>query len=281
MLSYRHGYHAGNHADVLKHWVLVLCLQHLKQKEKPFSYIDTHAGAGCYALDSIYANKTAEYQDGIVKLWQQAASLPPSFKDYVQLIKELNGHGPLKSYPGSPWLAANLLRLQDNLRLVEMHPSDIELLQNNLGGDKQTKIISGDGFKEIKAMLPPASRRGLILIDPSYEQKQDYQQTVNALREGLKRFATGTYVVWYPLINSVWAQRFSSQLQALPCDQWIDAQLIIKRPPERHGMFGSGLFVINPPWRLQEQLAEGLPVLAKLLAQDESASFQVQSSTNN
>ena len=137
-------------------------------------------------------------------------SLPSSFNDYVQQIKELNAHGPLKSYPGSPWLAANLLREQDTLRLVEMHPSDIELLQDNMAGDQRTKIIAGDGFKEIKALLPPASRRGLVLMDPSYEQKKDYQHALTAVREGLKRFATGTYVIWYPLINSVWAQRFSN-----------------------------------------------------------------------
>lgn len=274
MLSYRHGYHAGNHGDVLKHWVQVLCLQYLKQKDKPFFYIDTHSGAGSYSLAGAFAKKTGEAEGGIVKLWQQK-KLPPGLADYVQVVKSVN-KDKLFVYPGSPCIAAAMMRRGDRLRLVEMHGSDVVSLRKLMDKDRRVQIIEGDGFQQIKALLPPAARRGLVLMDPSYEIKSDYPQVITALNEGIKRFANGIYLVWYPLINSVAAQRYSEQLQKIPCESWLNVKLTLSRPPEGHGMYGSGVFVINPPWTLREQLEKGLPELTQILAQDETAQWSVQ-----
>ena len=277
MLSYRHGFHAGNHGDVLKHWVQVLCLQYLKQKDKPFFYIDTHAGAGMYSLTGPYAKKTGEASQGIGRLWDQK-KLPAGLQDYVQIVKQCN-KTKLVHYPGSPSIAAQLLREDDRLRLIEMHGADSATLQKHLARDRRAKVVEGDGFVELKGLLPPPSRRGLVLMDPSYEVKTDYSKVITSINEGLKRFATGQFLVWYPLINSVNAQRFSEQLRKIPCESWLDVQLRVSRPPQGHGMFGSGMFVINPPWTLKEQLEQGMPTLTQLLGQDDGAEWLVQVSS--
>lgn len=276
MLSYRHAYHAGNHADILKHWVEVLCIQYMKNKDKPFFYIDTHAGAGLYALYEGFAQKTGEYKDGIGRLWNQK-NIPAVFDDYLQCIRSANETG-LKYYPGSPAIAAQLLRDHDPLRLVEMHTSDLRHLEKNLGDDPRVMVINGDGFEQIKALLPPSTRRGLVLMDPPYEIKNDYRHVLTSLQEGLKRFATGTYLVWYPLLNANYSQRFAGQLQALPCDNWLNVQLQVSAMPGGHGMYGSGMFVINPPFVLREQLLVGLPWLVNLLAQGEGADYVLEAS---
>ncbi len=274
MLSYRHGFHAGNHGDVLKHWVLVLCLEYLKQKDKPFFYIDTHSGSGRYSLSDPYARKTAEADDGIARLWQ-AAQLPEVLHSYLEQVRACN-QDQLTRYPGSPALAASLLREDDRLRLIEMHSADLKALHKLFARDRRAKVLEGDGFLQVKGLLPPASRRGLVLMDPSYEIKSDYSKVVKSIRECLKRFATGQYLVWYPLINSVSAQRFSEQLQKLPCESWLDVQLQVNCAPQGHGMYGSGLFVINPPWTLRDQLEQGLPTLTELLARDDGAEWSIQ-----
>ncbi|MEE2732314.1 MAG: 23S rRNA (adenine(2030)-N(6))-methyltransferase RlmJ [Pseudomonadota bacterium] len=279
MLSYRHGFHAGNHGDVLKHWVLVLCLEYLKQKDKPFFYIDTHAGSGQYSLKDPYARKTAEADAGIARLWE-AADLPESLNLYLAQVRDQNkrgqNKGTLLQYPGSPALAAALLRPDDRMRLIELHGSDLVALVKLFARDPRVKVLDGDGFVAVKGLLPPESRRGLVLMDPSYEIKSDYNKVLTAMNECLKRFATGQYLVWYPLINSVSAQRFSEQLQKLPCSRWLDVKMAVSRPPQGHGMFGSGMFVINPPWTLREQLEQGLPALTQLLAQDDGAEWSIQ-----
>lgn len=277
MLSYRHGFHAGNHGDVLKHWVLVLCLDYLKQKDKPFFYIDTHSGSGRYSLKDAYARKTAEADDGIVPLWD-AKGLPDIFKPYLDLVRDCN-KDKLVNYPGSPALAAAMLRKSDRLRLIEMHGSDLIALQKLFARDRRVKVLEGDGFATVKGLVPPETRRGLVLMDPSYEIKSDYNKVLGAMNECLKRFVTGQYVVWYPLINSVSAQRFSEQLQKLPCENWLDVQLKVSRPPQGHGMYGSGMFIVNPPWTLREQLDQGMPALTQLLAQDDGADWTVQVSS--
>ena len=275
MLSYRHGFHAGNHADVLKHWVLVLCLEYLKQKDKPFFYIDTHAGSGRYSLSDPYATKTGESEAGIGRLWQ-VAELPEVFRPYLNQVRACN-QDKLQRYPGSPELAATLMRDIDRLRFIEKHRSDLESLRKRFGRDQRVKILDDDGFVAVKGLVPPTTRRGLVLMDPSYEIKSDYNKVFRAMEECLKRFGTGQYLVWYPLINSVSAQRFSEQLQKLPCEEWLDVQLRVSRPPQGHGMYGSGMFIINPPWTLREQLEQGLPTLAQLLAQDDGAEWSIQS----
>ena len=272
MLSYRHAFHAGNHADVLKHFIEVQLLRYLSQKDKPFWYIDTHAGAGCYALDSGYATQNAEYESGIARLWRRD-DLPEALADYVTLVKSINPDGQMKLYPGSPLIAQRLLREQDKMRLFELHPSDSELLQENFAGSGAL-VQSADGFTALKALLPPPPRRALLLIDPPYEDKQDYQRVVTALREGLKRFAGGVYAVWYPQLQRADARQLPEQLKQLPVKSWLNVALSVQGLSEDgFGMYGSGMFVLNPPWNLHATLQQVMPYLADVLGQDAQASF--------
>lgn len=277
MLSYRHAFHAGNHADVLKHSVLALVLDYFKRKDKPFWYLDTHAGAGVYELDSSEARKNAEFEGGISRLLAARGELPASVQSYIDVVDALNGGGPLRYYPGSPWLAADLLRAEDLLRLFEMHPQDTTLLCENLQSDRRIKIATSDGFAGLKALLPPPPRRAVVLIDPPYELKEDYARVVEALQDALKRFSTGTYIVWYPLLTRPEAQRLPARLAELR-QPALRAELRVENPRGEFGMFGSGLFIVNPPWVLQEQLAEWLPRLQQLLGRAGEASILLEAS---
>ena len=276
MLSYRHAFHAGNHADVLKHFVEMQLLKHLVHKDKAFWYIDTHAGAGCYALDSGYATQNAEYTSGISCLWDRD-DLPEPLLDYVKLVKGFNPDGLLKLYPGSPLLAHKLLRRQDRMRLFEMHPADSVLLQKNFAGqNKQILIQTTDGFKALKGLLPPPPKRALVLIDPPYEDKQDYQRVVTALEEGLKRFATGMYALWYPQLARLETRQLPEKLKQLPAKSWLHVALSVRGADAVEGMRGSGMFVINPPWCLHKQLQQVMPYLVKHLGQDDQAGFVLE-----
>ena len=278
MLSYRHAYHAGNHADVLKHLVLVAIVRYLGEKPAPFWIIDTHAGAGRYALESEHAKKLGEWRDGIGRLWT-GGDLPPAAVDYVNQVKALNPDGRLRHYPGSPWLARQLLREGDRLRLFEMHGTDHRLLQECFAGTgRQVTIAAGDGFAGLRAILPPPPRRALVLIDPSYETRPDYAAVVKALQEALKRFATGTYAVWYPLLAKPEARQLPARLKGLGAPSWLNATLEVKAPAkDGFGMHGSGMFIINPPWTLEKTLHETLPALAALLAQGDGARYTLES----
>ncbi|MGC3965425.1 MAG: 23S rRNA (adenine(2030)-N(6))-methyltransferase RlmJ [Rhodocyclaceae bacterium] len=274
MLSYRHAFHAGNHADVLKHIVLVQVLEHMRQKDKAFWVIDTHAGAGLYALDEGYATKLAEHVDGVSRLWSRT-DLPPAVAEYLDAVRSINGDR-LSAYPGSPWIAQHYLREQDRLRLFELHSSDARLLADNLRhAAHQTIVTQGDGFAGLKAILPPPPRRAVTLIDPSYELPEDYTRVVTALRDSLQRFATGTYAVWYPMLSKPESRRFAQKLKEIEVDNWLHVSLSV-RAPEAMGMFGSGMFVINPPWKLMETLRGVMPWLTEVLAQDEGASFVLE-----
>ena len=273
MLSYRHAFHAGNHADVLKHFVEMQLLNHLALKDKAFWYIDTHAGAGCYALDRGYATKNAEYKSGITLLWERD-DLPPLLADYVALVKGFNPDGLLKLYPGSPLVAQKLLRNQDRLRLFEMHPADSVLLQKNFARQtRQVLIEKSDGFNAMKALLPPPSKRALVLIDPPYEDKQDYRRVVSALREGLKRFSTGMYALWYPQLARDETRQLPEKLKQLTAKSWLHVALSVRGSDAAEGMRGSGIFVLNPPWYLQKNLQQVMPYLVKYLAQNDQAEF--------
>jgi 23S rRNA (adenine2030-N6)-methyltransferase len=277
MLSYRHAFHAGNHADVLKHFIEVQLLRYLAQKDKPFWFIDTHAGAGCYSLDSGYAVQNAEYESGIARLWQRG-DLPAALADYVALVKRINPDGKMKLYPGSPLVALELLREQDRMRLFELHPTDSELLQENFAGHgTQVLMQTADGFGGLKALLPPPPRRALVLIDPPYEEKQDYQRVVVALREGLKRFANGIYAVWYPQLQRAEARQLPEQLKQMPVKSWLHVALSVQTPSEDgFGMYGSGMFILNPPFTLYGVLQEVMPYLVQHLGQDEGAAFMLE-----
>ena len=281
MFSYRHAFHAGNHADVLKHAMLVHTLDYLNRKDTPYWVIDTHAGAGLYALDSDWAAKNAEFADGIGRLWERD-DLPPLLADYVAQVRRYNPDGRLRHYPGSPWLTLDALRERDRLRLFEMHPTESDVLVGNLEQlDKtalrQTTIYATDGFEGMKALLPPPPRRGLVLIDPSYEDKHDYKRALTAVKEGIKRFATGTYAVWYPLVQRREATELARHLENLQVKNWLHVSLAVKKPAsDGFGLHGSGMFMVNPPWTLHAALKEAMPALARLLAQDDRATYSLQ-----
>ena len=277
MLSYRHAFHAGNHADVLKHYVLGLVLSHATQKNKPFWYIDTHAGAGMYSLDDGYATQNKEFEHGIGQLLL-ANNLPEPLINFVKQIKSFNAD-KTSLYPGSPMIAQQYLRTDDKMRLFELHPNDYKiLLEKFSGATRQVKIEMQDGFAGLKALLPPTSRRAVVLIDPPYEDKNDYQRVVKMISDSLARFATGTYIVWYPLLQRPEPNEMIDALIALtPCN-WLHVAMTVQEPSsEGYGMFGSGLFIINPPWTLLEILKATMPDLKRLLALDQSAEFFIDS----
>jgi 23S rRNA (adenine2030-N6)-methyltransferase len=277
MLSYRHAFHAGNHADVLKHLVEVQLLRYLSQKDKPFWYIDTHAGAGGYALDTGYATQNREYESGIARLWQRD-DLPAPLAEYVDLVRRFNPGGALTRYPGSPLIARELLRDQDQMWLFERHPGDNAILHAHFPGrDKRVIIRDDDGFGALKSLLPPAPRRALVLIDPPYEEKQDYRRVTMALREGLQRFAAGVYAVWYPQLQRIEARGLPEQLRQLPAKSWLHVALGVQAPGEDgFGMHGSGMFVINPPWVLRDMLQTVMPYLVRHLGQDAGAGYTLE-----
>jgi 23S rRNA (adenine2030-N6)-methyltransferase len=274
MLSYRHAFHAGNHADVLKHFVEVSVLDYLLGKDKPLCYIDTHAGPGMYDLTRGYAAQNEEFRSGIARLWN-AASLPAPLARYVDCIRAMNCDGQLSVYPGSPAIARQLLRADDRLTLFELHPADFALLESWKGSDRRIRLQQGNGFEGLIAQLPPRERRALVLIDPPYEVKQDYESVVSGLREALKRFATGVYVIWYPLLARNEVARMQKALRALPELKWLNAELSVGAAKDS-GMFGSGVFVVNPPWPLLTQLQQCLPVLAAELGEDGEAGYRLE-----
>ena len=276
MLSYRHGFHAGNHADVLKHIALVALLRMLMRKDKPIVVVDTHAGAGMYSLEQGFATRNAEFRDGIGRLWERN-DLPEPVADYLDQVRAVNADGVLRRYPGSPRIALGVLRPQDRLRLFELHSTEGPILAREFAQDgRRVTVTAGDGFAGLKAVLPPHSRRGLVLIDPSYELETDYRAVVTALRDGMQRFATGTYVVWYPLLQRRDSIHLPDALRRAAGVDWVDVALQVKAPsPEGRGLHGSGLFVVNPPWKFSEQMRGIMPWITHALAQDEAAGFRI------
>lgn len=276
MLSYRHSFHAGNHADVLKHIVLMLILENLKLKDKGFYYLDTHAGVGRYQLSSDEAEKTGEYKEGIGRLWERT-DLPQEISHYVDLIKHLNfGAKALRYYAGSPLIAAQLLRPQDRALLTELHPRDFPLLRNNFKEFKNVSVKCDNGFQQLKATLPPKERRGLVLIDPPYELKEDYDLVVKATEEGYKRFATGTYAIWYPVVLRQQTKRIFKGLQASGIRKILKIELAVRPDSDQRGMTASGMAVINPPWTLENQMKAILPYLVKTLVPEGTGSWTVE-----
>ncbi|WP_370556101.1 23S rRNA (adenine(2030)-N(6))-methyltransferase RlmJ [Edwardsiella tarda] len=264
MLSYRHSFHAGNHADVLKHTVQSLIIEALKEKEKPFLYLDTHAGAGRYLLSGEHAEKTGEYLEGITRLWQQD-DLPAELEPYMMAVRHFNRSGQLRYYPGSPLIARQLLREQDRLHLSELHPSDFPLLRAEFQKDERARVVRENGYQQLKSQLPPASRRGLILIDPPYELKSDYQDVVKGIQEGYKRFATGTYALWYPVVLRQNIKRLVHALEESGIRRILQIELAVRPDSDQRGMTASGMIVINPPWKLEGQMRSVLPWLHQVL----------------
>lgn len=294
MLSYRHAFHAGNHADVLKHFVTIQLLQYLNQKDTAYSYIDTHSGAGVYALDGTYASKNAEYDTGIGPLWDRT-DLPAPLKEYVDLVKAMNPSGKMRYYPGSPYCADQVAREQDRLRLFELHPADAKLLADNFRKveahaaaqgvrpttrGKRVIVTKGDGFLGLKALLPPPSRRALVLCDPPYEDKMDYRKVKDMLAEALVRFPSGIYAVWYPILQRMESRQFADKLKQLPAGDWLNVTLTTHTPmPDGFGLHSSGMFILNPPYTLEPMLKQVMPYLVQALGKDEGARFTLESGT--
>jgi len=278
VLSYRHAFHAGNHADVLKHSVLAHLLAYLTRKDKPLWYVDTHAGAAGYALDEAWAQKNAEFETGIGRLWK-AKDAPPLIAGYLAQVRVMNPDGKLRAYPGSAQIAMNLLREQDRLRLFELHSTESRGLSEHFAKDSPRVLVqAGDGFDALKSVLPPPSRRGLVLVDPSYEDKRDYARARASLEDALQRFATGVYLLWYPIVQRRESQQFPASLKRLKKKDWLHVALTVKAPsPDGYGLHGSGLFLLNPPWDLPALLKDAMPWLVKMLAQDPGAGYVLES----
>lgn len=277
MLSYRHAFHAGSHADVLKHFVLVELLRYYSIKEKPWWYVDTHAGAGCYALESLAAEKTGEYSGGIGRLWDRD-DVPEAMQAYLEAVRQFNPHGRLTFYPGSPALAMTQLRAQDKMRLFELHPADFALLEQTFARDTDRAFVRrSDGFSGLRSLLPPPTRRAVVLLDPAYEVKQDYRQVVDALADAVRRFPGGTYMVWYPMLARHEARLLPERLKGLGVPNWLDVRLSVRKPStDGFGMFGSGVFVVNPPWVLPGTLEQLMPWLTAALGEDGDAGYDVE-----
>jgi 23S rRNA (adenine2030-N6)-methyltransferase len=279
LFSYRHAFHAGNHADVLKHSVFVHILDYFNRKDAPYWVIDTHAGAGLYDLRSEWALTNGEFVDGLDRVLQ-AQEMPVMIERYLEEVHAFNPDGVANFYPGSPWLALSALRDRDRLRLFEMHPSEAEVLKHNVAEQgrsalRQTTVYEADGFEGLKSQLPPPTRRGIVIMDPSYEDKQDYRRTLQAVNEGLKRFATGCFAVWYPLVQRREVQELTRSLERLETP-WVHASLTVRKPADDgFGLHGSGMFVLNPPWTLHAELARTLPWLRDKLAVDDRATFSL------
>jgi 23S rRNA (adenine2030-N6)-methyltransferase len=294
MFSYRHAFHAGNHADVLKHTVLLAVLKHMAQKDTAFTVFDTHAGAGLYRLDGDYAQTSAEASQGFLKLvaTQPAQPFAPAIQDYIDLVASFNAQGQWKVYPGSPFIIQQHLRGRDKLKLFELHPTDTKTLTANIAqleAGRQVAIEREDGFEGVKKFLPPPSRRALLFCDPSYEVKHDYARVSAMVADALQRFATGTYAVWYPIIPRPEAHDLPRKLKTLANKagkSWLEATLTVKSSKLLHsdegetirpGLPASGIFLINPPFTLKAVLKDALPQLAAILKQDQHATSTLES----
>lgn len=283
MLAYRHAFHAGNHADVLKHLVLTQVLRYMGEKDKAYTLVDTHAGAGGYSIEGRYAQKKGEYGGGIARLYD-AKDLPEPLKPYVDLVKEFNPDGQLRQYPGSPALANLLMREQDRLRVYELHPTDFRILESYLSTRPNTQVSDKDGFASLKGELPPPSRRAVVLMDPSYELKTDYAKVLAAMREGLQKFPDTVFLIWYPqlalLESTQLAQRLKASADQLSKKGWLHVRLTVTQADDKgFGMLGSGMFVVNPPYTLHDQLKDCLPWLVDKLGQYDGANFLLEQQT--
>ena len=290
MFSYRHAFHAGSHADILKHLTLIHLVQYLQEKPVAITFVDTQAGAGIYSLQDGFSTVSKEADGGIFRLKQYVETchhantpIPESIQEYLKCIDTENIEGQLNTYPGSPFILARLLRLQDRLKLFELHPKEIDILRHNIGELKQSKqidIYAEDSFARLKGLLPPPSRRGLVLIDPSYEDKQDYRYLELTMEEALQRFATGCYAIWYPVLSRRESAALPDRLKKIATAHkrsWLHTELRVENAPGERRLQASGMFIINPPWTLEKHLAQALPTLTKALGINGGGQFLLKS----
>jgi 23S rRNA (adenine2030-N6)-methyltransferase len=268
-MNYRHAFHAGNFADVLKHVVLMMLVEHLKKKSAPFLFLDTHAGRGLYDLSESQAQRSGEYKAGIGRLLDiPAASLPPEVAAYVQLVRDSagKGHSAITAYPGSPLIVARMRRPNDRMVLIEKLPKEADALRDALGRPRLTSILDGDGYAALKGQLPPRENRGLVLIDPPYESDLEFDNVLAGLEIAHERWPTGMYCIWYPLTDRAGPVRFHRNLERSGIRKVLDVSLRVLPDDAQVGMGGAGLVIVNPPWQLDERLKELLPQLHNLLS---------------
>ncbi|MEC4088434.1 23S rRNA (adenine(2030)-N(6))-methyltransferase RlmJ [Pseudoalteromonas rubra] len=266
MLSYRHSFHAGNPADVIKHLVLAQVLEYMTRKDKPFDYIDTHSGAGLFELAAKDAQKTQEYLQGIAKLWSYAGQVD-AIRGYVDVVKSLN-KDTLAYYPGSPKVAEQFLRKQDKGWFFELHPQDLKLLEKNTGHKRSLRVKGEDGFKGLMGLVPPQSRRACVLMDPPYEIKSDYEVAARSIIKAHKRFSSGTYMIWYPVVERARIDQMEQTLIGSGVRNIQLFELATEADTEERGMTASGMIVINPPWTLKATMDEVLPELVQHLSSE-------------
>lgn len=274
-MNYRHAFHAGNFADVLKHAVLALLVRRLGEKDKPFAVLDTHGGLGFYDLFGAEALKTREAEAGIGRLLGRR-DLPPPLAPYLEAVRAANegAEGPIRFYPGSPRLVRGLLRPQDRQTVCELHPQDAALLASEFRGDRQVAVKAMDGWTAVRALLPPPERRGLVLIDPPFEEADEFGRLIKALKEGHRRFATGQFVLWYPIKDRRLVAAFLADLATTGIRRQLVAELSV-RAEDPAVLSGSGLVLVNPPWQMDETLKEILPWLAEVLTQGRGGGFRL------
>ncbi len=293
-MNYRHAFHAGNFADVVKHVVLALCLHRLNAKDKPYRFIDTHAGAGSYDLTGDEARRSPEWRDGVARLWMTEDGAPDAIRaalaPYMAVLRDMNPGGELASYPGSPAIAARIMRADDAIRLCELHPESAERLRDSIGRDRRVKIEERDGYEALGAYLPPPERRGLVLIDPPFEEgsaerRLDFDWMLRAMRKAVKRWPGGTYVLWRPIKNLEAVSAFDGELAStliedlsMAPDKLLAADLWVRDLSKPGPLAGAGVVVINPPFGVVDHLKAALPWLANLMDQspdDEDIEFRM------
>lgn len=270
-MSYRHSFHAGNFADVLKHIVLVEILEYLARKEKGFMYVDTHAGAGLFDLKSEHAAKLNEWEEGIGRL---KAAEWPELARYFEVIERYSPPGAPPHYPGSPLIAQHFMRPQDRAWLFELHPRDHERLKEVIGDDSRVEIRQADGFARMIRLLPPPSRRGLVLIDPSYELKTDYETVVETIHDAHRRFSNGIYALWYPVVDRRRIDQLETDFVSSGMRNIQRFELGLKADTDSLGMTACGMIVVNPPWVLMEKLRPILGKLANTLGDPKTSFFK-------
>jgi 23S rRNA (adenine2030-N6)-methyltransferase len=260
MLSYQHIYHAGNFADVQKHAILVRLLQLLALKPQKFAFLDTHAGRGLYDLGSAEAQKTGEFNSGVLPFWTARTAQSPKqnpLADYLKLVAEFNNGDALTIYPGSAKIAHKLMRATDRLLLVERHPGEFEELQKSFAGAANVTLAKEDGFQYLVNKVPFAERRGLVLVDPSYEIKTEYTELPKQLRQALKRWPQGQFMIWYPMLSSGAHEQMLLALRKTEIKDVLVSEIRLEKPPqESFGMYGSGIIIINPPFGFEATLDE-------------------------
>ena len=278
-MNYRHIYHAGNFADVLKHAVLALIIEYLKLKPGPFRVIDTHAGIGLYDLASEQAQKTGEWRNGIARLLN-GPPLPGQVGDilapYLAVVRALNPGGDVVRYPGSPLLARRLMRHDDQLIVNELHPEDAAVLRHIMSSEPSSKMMELDGYVALKAVLPPKERRGLVIIDPPFEETDELDKLVKAVVDFNRRFATGTLVIWYPIKDTRIIEDFHTRLAKLGLQKLLRVDLMIRQVRRTDVLNGCGLAVINPPFTLAGTLEALMPFLARCLEQEPGGSYHLE-----